>query len=93
MRFKEKPVKVRKKPVVVDAQQFNKADRSTWHPEIREGGIIWLQGELVKIPPFWVPTLEGFHEVSDGDWIITGVKGETYPCKPDAFALTYEVVP
>ena len=39
----------------------------------------------------WVDTLEGGHIVCPGDWIITGVKGEHYPCKPDIFELTYEV--
>jgi len=39
-----------------------------------------------------VATLEGPHHVSPGDWIITGVKGERYPCKPDIFAATYELV-
>jgi hypothetical protein len=38
----------------------------------------------------WIDTLEGGHIVCPGDWIITGVKGEHYPCKPDIFALTYE---
>ena len=38
----------------------------------------------------WCPTLEGGHIVSPGDWIITGVKGEHYPCKPDIFEMTYE---
>lgn len=38
----------------------------------------------------WVDTLEGGHIVCPGDWIITGVKGEHYPCKPDIFAATYE---
>lgn len=41
----------------------------------------------------WIDTLEGGHIVCPGDWIITGVKGEHYPCKPDIFALTYEPVP
>jgi hypothetical protein len=40
----------------------------------------------------WIDTLEGGHIVCPGDWIITGVKGERYPCKPDVFALTYEAV-
>lgn len=40
----------------------------------------------------WIDTLEGGHNVCPGDWIITGVKGERYPCKPDIFAATYEVV-
>ncbi len=38
----------------------------------------------------WIDTLEGGHIVCPGDFIITGVKGERYPCKPDIFALTYE---
>lgn len=38
----------------------------------------------------WVDTLEGGHIVCPGDWIITGVKGERYPCKPDIFSMTYE---
>jgi hypothetical protein len=40
----------------------------------------------------WIDTLEGGHIVCPGDWIITGVKGEHYPCKPDIFAATYEAV-
>lgn len=38
----------------------------------------------------WIDTFEGGHIVCPGDWIITGVKGERYPCKPDIFAATYE---
>lgn len=40
----------------------------------------------------WIETLEGGHIVCPGDWIITGVHGEHYPCKPDIFAATYERV-
>lgn len=40
----------------------------------------------------WIDTLEGGHTVCPGDWIITGVKGERYPCKPDIFETTYEPV-
>ena len=40
----------------------------------------------------WIDTLEGGHIVCPGDWIITGVQGEKYPCKPDIFAATYEAV-
>jgi hypothetical protein len=66
-RFDEsKAIKVRKKPVVVEAYQTDKA--------------------LV------IPTLEGDHHASPGDWIIRGVKGECYPCKPDIFKQTYEIV-
>lgn len=38
----------------------------------------------------WIDTLEGGHIVCPGDWIITGVKGEHYPCKPEIFEMTYE---
>ena len=41
----------------------------------------------------WIDTLEGGHIVCPGDWIITGVKGENYPCKPDIFTATYEPAP
>lgn len=40
----------------------------------------------------WIDTTEGGHIVCPGDWIITGVAGERYPCKPDIFAATYEAV-
>ena len=40
----------------------------------------------------WIDTLEGGHIVCPGDWIITGVAGENYPCKPDIFEKTYEAV-
>lgn len=40
----------------------------------------------------WIETLEGGHNVCPGDWIITGVKNERYPCKPDIFEQTYERV-
>lgn len=41
----------------------------------------------------FIDTLEGSHRVCPGDWIITGVEGERYPCKPDIFVATYEPVP
>lgn len=40
----------------------------------------------------WIDTLEGGHTVCPGDWVITGIKGEYYPCKPDIFEETYERV-
>lgn len=40
----------------------------------------------------WIDTLEGGYNVCPGDWIITGVNGEKYPCKPDIFEATYEMV-
>lgn len=87
-------MKYRKKPVIVDAVQWNKPGdhpmvlpmpKDAWwdaglkHPdEAEKYGFIW--------------TLEGGHLVTPGDWIITGVKGEHYPCKPDIFEATYERV-
>lgn len=40
----------------------------------------------------WIDTLEGGHIVCPGDWVITGVKGEHYPCKPDIFDVTYDLI-
>ena len=85
-------MKYRKKPVVIEAVQFVESDPATWHPEIQRGGWDYEKNERFPLPKFWIGTLEGPHAVTDGDWIITGVKGETYPCKPDIFAMTYEPV-
>jgi len=64
-----------------------------------ESGGIWIKQKVFPDEPLrclWflmIPTLEGEMEASPGDWIIKGVKGEFYPCKPDIFAETYEAVP
>jgi len=73
-------LKYRKKPVIVEATQWHKMGD---HPKVL---IEYHQGLMV--PCVW--TLEGLMQVTPGDWIITGVQGEHYPCKPDIFALTYE---
>lgn len=81
----------RKKPVVIEATQWhNHGD----HPAVVPYDPA-VSGQHIKgIGPYgWVKTLEGGHIVSPGDWIITGVKGECYPCKPDIFAATYDEVP
>lgn len=78
-------MKYRKKPVVVTAEQFFEA-QLPW-PEGVEQDVI--AGE--RNSPH-IKTLEGPMLVRDGDWVITGVKGEHYPCKPDIFAATYELV-
>lgn len=75
--------KFRKKPVVIEATQWFKHGD---HPAVKQPDA----PELVVDGFGWVPTLEGGHIVTPGDWIITGVKGEHYPCKPDIFAATYE---
>lgn len=90
-------MKFRKKPVVIDAEQ--------WFPGVfidtlkyyGEDGPIGIKedsslDERQVITHAWCPTLEGGHWVTVGDWIITGIKGEKYPCKPDIFEATYEKV-
>lgn len=80
-------MKFRKKPVVIEATQwFSLGD----HPLVvsfEEANADIVKGESGF---GWIKTLEGGHIVSPGDWIITGVQGEHYPCKPDIFEKTYE---
>ena len=52
-------------------------------------GTVDFPGDPARIG-LWIPTLEGLMLGTDGDWIIRGVQGELYPCKPDIFAATYE---
>lgn len=77
--------KFRKKPVVIEARQWTGANAVyllDWiKPDARQEGATLV-----------IPTLEGDHEASLGDWIIQGVAGEFYPCKPEIFAATYEAV-
>lgn len=88
-------MKYRKKPVEVDAIQYtgNNIDeikqfvgaalfeKGAHYPT---GGIAWIK--------LFIKTLEGDMEVSAGDYIIRGIKGEFYPCKPDIFEATYSAV-
>lgn len=75
--------KYRKKPVVIEATQWFKMGD---HPAVKD-----FNGDYPNVNGRgWVDTLEGGHVVTPGDWIITGVKGEHYPCKPDIFEATYE---
>ncbi len=89
-------MKFRKKPLVIDAVQFTKEMFDT-NINIPEGVICnstKYDPEIGKITEygFCIRTLEGDMTVSVGDWIITGIKGEKYPCKPDIFEATYELV-
>ena len=79
--------KYRKKPVVIEAVQITDATFDDPHPN--PGHIAGVIYDPVKRCVF-IDTLEGQHRGDLGDWIITGVKGELYPCKPDIFAATYE---
>lgn len=82
--------KFRKKPVVIDAVQFKAADPSTHeHVNFSRPSTDGQSASSVD-GKYWVQTLEGPLIVSEDDWIITGIKGEHYPCKPDIFAATYD---
>lgn len=77
-------MKYRKKPVVVEAVRWNGNN----HKEVIDfaENKIWFD-ELGNI---WIVTLEGDMVAKKGDYIIKGVQGEFYPCKPDIFVETYE---
>lgn len=93
----------RKKPVTIEAVQLT---WKTWDDVCEfTGGIISPTnparsvdtfsdtcGELSPYIELTIPTLEGDHTAKHGDWIIKGIKGEFYPCKPDIFAATYDPV-
>lgn len=76
-------MKFRKKPVVIEAVQWTGKNASEVCSFM--GGVMGTTEHKVEID-----TLEGRMHASIGDWIIRGVKGELYPCKPDIFAATYE---
>lgn len=83
--------KWRKKPVVIDAFQWTGGPDQKEDPEwicdaMRAGKVRFNSiSQMMEID-----TLEGTHNATMGDFIIRGVKGEIYPCKPDIFAMTYE---
>lgn len=78
----------RKKPVEIEAMQFTEDNAAAVNAFIGEAGYAYSGPECCRIQ-----TLEGTMYASPGDWIIKGVKGEFYPCKPDVFEATYEEVP
>ena len=88
--------KFRKKPVVIEAHQWtlDEHQRAAIVQWIRDGGhegvdeTGWLRKHSLAIQ-----TLEGTMIADPGDWIIRGVAGEFYPCKPDIFEATYEEAP
>ena len=87
--------KFRKKPVVIEAEKvidLIRAKNSTmampmWAEEAKHDGVLEIYSCTVD-----VITLEGTMTGELDDWIIRGVKGELYPCKPDIFAATYDPV-
>ena len=75
--------KFRKKPVVIEAEQFLASGPDGYYPD-------GVYDDPNSPTGHSIGTLEGKHEVTDGDWIITGVQGEKYPCKPGIFEQTYD---
>lgn len=75
-------MRFRKKPVVIEA----------WNNQKGSPIPDWLQGRGVGMAggQLFIETLEGTRAANPGDWVILGVKGEVYPCKPDVFVATYE---
>ena len=91
-------MKYRKNPVIVEATQWFKIGD---HPKVERPWSQKSDHRCPKCGDSWgkhgsIKTLEdtedGAHFVCPGDWIITGIKGESYACKPDIFAATYEQV-
>jgi hypothetical protein len=86
----------RKKPVVIDAMQWDGSRASIsecceWVNEGQEEPVLsYLFYGDDDVFDVQIDTLEGPHGVSPGDWIIRGVKGEFYACKPEIFDMTYE---
>lgn len=76
-------MKFKKKPVVIEAEQYIAEKHEP-------NGLCWELGHGCDCPH--LHTLEGVYIVSDNDWVITGIKGEKYSCKPDIFEMTYEPV-
>jgi hypothetical protein len=79
--------KYRKKPIVIEAMQFIGANGGEVIRWADRGAVTDIDGGSLAIH-----TREGVMQASIGDWIIRGVKGEYYPCKPDIFTVTYEAV-
>lgn len=78
-------MKFRKKPVVIEAREYTRNGLEA------ESVAKWCNGKQTD-EGLIIHTLEGDHLANYGDWIIQGVAGEFYPCKPDIFEMTYEKV-
>lgn len=77
-----------KKPVVIDAFKLGVDNMPDWFKDkVTTNEVILRNDNSADIE-----TLEGWHHASFGDYIIKGVKGEIYPCKPDIFDMTYEKI-
>lgn len=92
--------KFRKKPVVINAFQWTGKNYDAlldFLASAKTSSDTKIKFDLTQAPPILqVHTLESTSDpltASEGDWVIVGVKGEVYPCKPDIFEATYEPVP
>ena len=83
-------MKFRKKPVVIEAEQFTHENKDRCFNFIN--GNRYADRSADGQPILRIDTLEGEMTAQIGDWIIKGVKGEFYPCKPDIFEATYEAL-
>lgn len=79
----------RKKPVTIEAVQFTGENIAAIWDWAGAGAVY---GPTEESASAFIDTLEGRMEAKPGDWIIRGVQGELYPCKPDIFEATYEPV-
>jgi hypothetical protein len=79
----------RKKPVEVEAVQLPVTMAPAWLADAMDAEDV----RLIADGHAEVSTLEGTMTGNPGDWLIQGVQGEIYPCKPDIFAATYDAVP
>jgi len=94
-------MKYRKKPIIVDAFKWNGKHEVKEYPEwiidamnplSVDRGSIWVTPAGLGTLKLQIRTLEGVMDARKGDYIIRGIKGEIYPCKPDIFEATYEKV-
>ena len=80
--------KFRKKPIVIEAELFSFENKDRAFNFVRCNHYAAFDKD--NNPIMVIQTLEGDMTATLGDWIIKGVKGEFYPCKPDIFKKTYE---
>lgn len=86
-------MKYRKKPAVIDAVQFyDDTENLIELGEFIKGAFDLRVSYMNKSPVVLIPTLEGTMTANEGDYIIKGLKGEFYPCKPEIFVMSYELV-
>ncbi len=86
-------MKYRKKPVVIEAVQYVWSEPKKTKEEAQDDIADFMDWNIKIVgDSIMIPTLEGEMQARLGDWIIKGVKGEFYPCKPDIFEMTYEAL-